>query len=541
GDSIQLARIHANLSSRAVEEGDYARAIEEADLALRTGAGHSLFAAVAAHNKAEALMHRGELEEAHALLGQAIEMFSSLGSLAGCMSYALLGAIESERGELARARVTLERAVRLSAESDDVHSLALARAGLARVLAPDDPEAARAHAAAAVAAATSLERAAALCARAWVELVAGDHAAAVRSAIEAEREARRTGDRPALAGALELAGAASRPPDETRLESALALWHELGDPIAGARTGLVLALCREQAGEAQARREELARRGAAPEVGIAGVLAARAGASARRAAGAGAGAGAAEVAITTLGRFAVLRRGEPVPLPAWQSRKARDLLKLLAARRGRPLTRDAAAEALWPDEGPEPLANRLSVALSTLRRVLDPERRHPPDHFVAAEQQALALRMEHVSVDVVRFLAAAHEGVHMAAQGEWERAEAGLREAERLYTGDFLEEDLYEDWAVDCREEARAAAQEVSRLLARAAIRRGDEEEGARHLRRLLERDPYDADAWTALVGAQVRLHRYGEARRQHAVYARRMGELGVAPVALAATTAARP
>ena len=70
GDSVQLARIHANLSSRAAEEGDYAGAINEADLAISAGAGHNLFSALAMSNKAEALMHTGELEEARALLTQ---------------------------------------------------------------------------------------------------------------------------------------------------------------------------------------------------------------------------------------------------------------------------------------------------------------------------------------------------------------------------------------------------------------------------------------------------------------------------------------
>ena len=94
---------------------------------------------------------------------------------------------------------------------------------------------------------------------------------------------------------------------------------------------------------------------------------------------------------------------------------------------------------------------------------------------------------------------------------------------------------------MDCREEARSAAQEVSRLLARAAIHRNNEEDATRYLRRLLERDPYDADAWTALLGTQLRLRRYGEARRQHAVYARRMAELAIAPIPLARTVDARP
>jgi hypothetical protein len=42
-------------------------------------------------------------------------------------------------------------------------------------------------------------------------------------------------------------------------------------------------------------------------------------------------------------------------------------------------------------------------------------------------------------------------------------------------------------------------------------------------------------------MAAQLRLRRYGEARRQHAVYTRRMAELAIAPVPLAQTVDARP
>jgi DNA-binding SARP family transcriptional activator len=151
------------------------------------------------------------------------------------------------------------------------------------------------------------------------------------------------------------------------------------------------------------------------------------------------------------------------------------------------------------------------------------------------------LRVEHVSLDVITFLEAAAAGVALASRGNWTAAESQLRQAERLYVGDFLEEDPYEDRPVGCREEARSAAQEVSRLLARLAVGRDDDEQATRHLRRLLERDQYDADAWTALLGAQLRLRRYGEARRQHTIYARRMAELSIQPASLAGTIDARP
>ena len=86
---------------------------------------------------------------------------------------------------------------------------------------------------------------------------------------------------------------------------------------------------------------------------------------------AGAPEPSAAVAIEALGRFRVLRAGAPVPRSAWRSRKARDLLKMLVARHGRPVSREALIEALWPEEDPVRCANRLSVALSTLRGVLD--------------------------------------------------------------------------------------------------------------------------------------------------------------------------
>ena len=67
-----------------------------------------------------------------------------------------------------------------------------------------------------------------------------------------------------------------------------------------------------------------------------------------------------------------------VPPKAWQSKKARSLLKILVSRRGRATTRDFLMETLWPDDDPSAVARRLSVALATVRVVLDPDKRHTP-------------------------------------------------------------------------------------------------------------------------------------------------------------------
>ena len=54
------------------------------------------------------------------------------------------------------------------------------------------------------------------------------------------------------------------------------------------------------------------------------------------------------VEIRTLGGFSVIRNGEAVTISEWRSKKARDLLKILITRRGRPLLREALMETLWP-------------------------------------------------------------------------------------------------------------------------------------------------------------------------------------------------
>jgi DNA-binding SARP family transcriptional activator len=234
------------------------------------------------------------------------------------------------------------------------------------------------------------------------------------------------------------------------------------------------------------------------------------------------------VSIESLSRFRVLRDGVPVPLGEWQSKKARDLLKMLVARRGRPTPRDVLMEALWPEGDPTKLANRLSVALSTLRSVLDPERRHDQDHYVSAGKDVLALEVANLEIDVEGFLAEAAAGFGLRADGALSQARGRLAAAEALYSGEFLEEDAYEDWAVPLREEARATYISVARALGEDALERGEHDLAARYFLRTLEKDPYDEDVHLALVALHEAAGRHGEARRAYRTYVARMEEIAV-------------
>ncbi|HXL44759.1 MAG TPA: hypothetical protein VN960_11970, partial [Gaiellaceae bacterium] len=65
------------------------------------------------------------------------------------------------------------------------------------------------------------------------------------------------------------------------------------------------------------------------------------------------------------------------------------------------------------------------------------------------------------------FLADGRAGLSLHRAGRLEEAAELLDSAEASYTGDFLEEDLYADWAVSLREEVRAAYIAVAGALAR--------------------------------------------------------------------------
>jgi len=139
------------------------------------------------------------------------------------------------------------------------------------------------------------------------------------------------------------------------------------------------------------------------------------------------------VAIRALGGFRVFRDGVAVPVREWQSRKARDLLKLLIARLGRPAPRECLLEALWPDQDPYRTRARLSVALSTVRAVLDPERRLDPEHYVTATRDTVALDTGKLVLDLEAFLGEAERALASLRNGSGQNAVSQLKVAEAKY------------------------------------------------------------------------------------------------------------
>jgi ATP/maltotriose-dependent transcriptional regulator MalT len=506
GDVLQIVQIRNARGSMLLEEGSYGEAIEELEAAMDLAelAGFAGLRALTLMNRGLCHWCLGRLDQASSDYETAVRIYRASGTRE--VAYALVGRgdVYRERGDLALARAAYEEGLALASSSRDLQALVPGLYQLAKVLVDDDPEQAARLADRAVSYGWP-DPAWALNAVGWIALVHGDRERAASAAAEAARAARDRRDRFGLAESLELEALAATDPAQTSrcLEEALAIWRELGNPLRQAVVELARARLLHE-GDAHAAEATLRRHGVRiSPAGPAGLLRFVAPEP------------SVPVAIETLGGFRVIRDGLPVALAEWQSRKARDLLKILVARRGRAAPRDYFMEALWPEEDPARLANRLSVALNVLRGVLDPGRRFPADHFVSADRSAVALRSENVRVDVEQFLADAEAGA--------------LAAAEAAYAGDFLE-DSYEDWSVPLREEARAAYVGVARSLAESAAAAGEHDAACRYLLRILERDRYDEHAHLALVSALADAGRHGEARRCFRSYHARMAEIAVEP-----------
>ncbi|GIJ80219.1 ATP-, maltotriose-and DNA-dependent transcriptional regulator MalT [Micromonospora phaseoli] len=511
-DTVQVTRIRANRASALVGEGRYAEALAQLRPAveLADASGNAAMLALALCNEGTAYFHLGQLAEATACYERAVPILQRMGSHKVAYALVGLGEIHALRGRASLARAAFEEALRASEPFNDQQVQLPALAGLARVLVAEDAGAAIALAQRAVDLERGPDSATARLALGWVALETGDRARAAEVAVTASDAARRHRDRAALAEALELRGAAATDLAATRRawREGAAILRDIGARVAADRVAVLLGRLpgadpSERLG-AHLAADRLAALGVPPP---------------------GPRPAGPRARIRTLGRFELYLDGTPVPATAWQSRKARDLLRILAARRGRAISREQLGELLWPDQDPGRVGHRLSVALSTLRAVLDPERRAPTDHFVVAAHASLALDLGHVELDIEEFLTEAAHGLHLTAQGETAQGRAALLLAERRYRGEFLEDEPYDDWAASTRVEARRVYLRVVRELARG---RHDIDETVRLLGRALELEPYDEGVHGEFIRTLVAAGRHGEAAQAYRRYAEAMRAIGV-------------
>src|SRR5215217_6286219 len=180
------------------------------------------------------------------------------------------------------------------------------------------------------------------------------------------------------------------------------------------------------------------------------------------------------------GRFELLRDGEIVPLG--RNARALAILKYLLARRACPVPQDHLMDWLWPESDPKRARWSLNSAVYALRKLLGcclPSLSAPETVLFEKGRYQLSPRIS-LSADTDEFDSRFAEGRRLEEAGRVPEAVAEYEKAVELYRGDYLVEDLYEDWTVIERERLIDAYRELLHRLAVYYMKTGQTRESVR-------------------------------------------------------------
>ena len=231
------------------------------------------------------------------------------------------------------------------------------------------------------------------------------------------------------------------------------------------------------------------------------------------------------------GHFELLCNGETVSLG--RSAKVRTILKYLLANRFRPVSQDYLMGWLWPESNLKRARWSLNSAIHIMRNLISECPSSAPfNPVVVLEEGYYRLCSEaRVITDVEEFEAHYEEGRRLEKEGQAREAAAEYEKAIELYRGDYLVEDLYEDWTMVERERLSNAYMD---LLGRLAVHYYETEHYQESLQacyRILEKDRCHEDSYRLLMRCYTQLSLWERALRQYRLCERILKqEYGTAP-----------
>ena len=239
--------------------------------------------------------------------------------------------------------------------------------------------------------------------------------------------------------------------------------------------------------------------------------------------------------VSTLGRFEVRRNQEQLTGGNWNRRKVVELFKLLLSVEQHRLHREQVQEILWPMSTLEQAANSFGKTLYLLRRALEPELsagKGNSSSYIQLEHDTLLLIPNSLKIDADIFESSTKQlQAQMRSRTGKESDDeirALLEEFDAvlaLYHGDYLPEDLYEDWTQRKRDRLRRVHSWLLENGAQLALMIGNGVRASEYLLELLESNPADEQTHRQLMLVFARMGRRSEALNQYVILRRTLKE----------------
>ncbi len=203
--------------------------------------------------------------------------------------------------------------------------------------------------------------------------------------------------------------------------------------------------------------------------------------------------------ISCLGEFRVFGGENELSVAQWSSQKAKLLLKYLIQRKAKGYTdKEQLIELLWPGSSSAKASHRLQVTLSTLRKILDSvnSQKGASDQYIKRDGNAYLLTLgENGWIDCDRFAIEIK-----AAKQNPEKMVEHLRKAEILYQGDYMRDDLYDDFFAAEREFYREEYLRVLQNLLNHFDAATAYDKCIEYAVKSLDTDPYNEAQYRALM-----------------------------------------
>ena len=197
-----------------------------------------------------------------------------------------------------------------------------------------------------------------------------------------------------------------------------------------------------------------------------------------------------DLRIYLLGSFHLSVKDFIVSNSAWQKRKAKLLVQILALQSAHELHREKLIEILFPEIDEKTANANFYRVLYAARRALEANRASytSSNFLVTSGQQIRLTAVEGLWIDAEDFEQKAREGLKFNSQHL-------LKSAAELYKGDLLADEPFEEWAINRREQLKLLFHRVLQRLAENAEKQSDIEEAHFWLDKVLLIEPADETA----------------------------------------------
>jgi DNA-binding SARP family transcriptional activator len=234
--------------------------------------------------------------------------------------------------------------------------------------------------------------------------------------------------------------------------------------------------------------------------------------------------------VRFFGHFEMLCDGETMSLG--RNGKALTILKYLLANRTRPVSQDHLMGWLWPESNLKKARWSLNSAIHGLRKLLSGCSSSVSMNYVFLEDGYYRLSPGvRVTTDVDDFDTHHERGRRLEKDRRMREATVEYEKAVGLYRGEYLVEDLYEDWTMVERERLANAYIDILGRLAIQYMEVGQHQESIRACYRVLEKDRCHEDSYRLLMQCYVRLRLRARALHQYRMCERILGqEYGASP-----------